>query len=78
MAEIPQSRREPGDVLVHVVRLRPVERRDEADAEAHPACESSPAYRSAVSGSTAAPRTRSSKWRWGPVALPVAPTTPTR
>jgi hypothetical protein len=27
--------RYPGDVVVHVVRLRPDERRDETDSEAH-------------------------------------------
>ena len=34
--------------------------------------------RSALSGSTAAPLHRSSKWRCGPFASPVAPTSPTR
>jgi hypothetical protein len=36
VAELAQLPRGPGDVLVHVVRLRPRERRDETDPEAHP------------------------------------------
>ncbi len=35
VAESPQLAGDAGDVVVHVVRLRPGERRDEADSEAH-------------------------------------------
>src|SRR5439155_7926398 len=36
MAERAKLRRDAGNVLVHVVRLRPGERCDEADTERHP------------------------------------------
>jgi CDGSH-type Zn-finger protein len=58
MTTPPQRRGGAGDVLVHVVRLRPVERRDEADAQSHFAGESSRARFGYMCGMTVEIRVR--------------------